>query len=286
MIQQLWHCCFGLRLRHNIVIKQKGKLLTDFFFSQGSDLVKGINAFEHYIYRLHKDFNKEKIIDWPTVVLATTLQSTALSLFKLLPTGTVSNKVLDKRSIATLVRNIIDTHDALDMMINADSPERHQLNRNILGMYIAGRINKVQQFIDEENAQVFYKKTKTTYWKAIKNSPLYVESMDKLKNGEGIFYESRRSRVERACGEHAEFVSGVITDLSTYVHSIPPSIWMSTLNELYTDTVDNRNLVAIWLRIANFYMAKSMTIFLTTTGYKATKELNRYIEQHKKVFSE
>ena len=71
-----------------------------------------------------------------------------------------------------------------------------------------------------------------------------------------MFYQSRKDRVKRACGEHAEFVGGVLTDLSTYVHSLPPSIWMSSLDELDSDTLHNRHVTAVWLRIANFYFSK------------------------------
>lgn len=258
---------------------------SDILLPQGSALFKGINAFEPYIYRLHKEFKDGSFVDWPTVILTTTAQSTAVSLFKLLPPPELSNEVLDKRSIATLVRNIIDTFDVMDMMVNADTPARFELHRNILGMYLAGRINKVQQSIDAEKVEDFYKHNKQWYWASIKKSPLFNKSIERLKNSEGVFYQSRKTRVKRACGEHADFVSGVLTDLSTYVHSIPPSIWMSSLDELYSDTVKNRNVTAVWLRIANFYFAKIINILITTTNYELTKELEEFIDHHKDVFS-
>ena len=84
-------------------------------------LVKGVNAFEPYIRRLHSDYKDEKFIDWPTIALLNTLQATAISIFRLLPPAEYSNEVLDKRSIASLIRNVLDTHDVLRMMGIAES---------------------------------------------------------------------------------------------------------------------------------------------------------------------
>lgn len=260
-------------------------MLSDILVPQGSALFKGINAFEPFIYRLHKEYKDGEFTDWPTVVLTTTAQSTAVSLFKLLPSQELSNEVLDKRSIATLIRNIVDTFDVMDMMINTDTQARFDLHRNILGMYLSGRINKVQSFINIEKAEEFYKGSKQYYWSSIKKSPLFNKSMEKLKSSESVFYQSRAMRVKRACGEHADFVSGVLADLSTHVHSIPPSIWMSSLDELFSDTTDNRNMTAVWLRIANFYFAKIINIVITKTNYELTPELKDFIEHHKEVFS-
>lgn len=253
--------------------------------SQVSALYLGVKAFESYINDLHEAYRKEEFVDWPTVILATTIQTTVISLFKLLPPSEPCHEPLDKRSIATIIRNVVDTHDVLDMLTNAESDEEFNLHRDIMGLYLSGRINKVQTKISAKEAQDLFKRTKSFYWKMIKQSKLYDKSMDKLKNGESIFYRSRQQRVEKTCGQHSDFVMGVLTDLSTYVHSIPPSIWMSNINDLYSDNKGSRDLIAVWLRVANFYFSKCIELVLKMVGRSPSSELMTFLNHHKYVFS-
>ncbi|MHB1334025.1 MAG: hypothetical protein ACYCY1_15655 [Sulfuriferula sp.] len=253
--------------------------------SQGLTLVNGVNAFEPYIRRLHSDYKDEKFLDWPTIVLLNTLQATAISIFRLLPPAEYTKEILDKRSIASLIRNVVDTHDVLRMMGTAESEDHFNLHRNILGLYLSSRTNQVQNAIDPKNTQSFFAHTKKWYWERIRKSPIYKKEMDRLKNGESLFYESRRSRVESVCGEHGDFVIGVLADLSTYVHSVPPPIWFSSLNEMYSDNKSNRDVIAVWLRIANFYMAKGYETGLSAAKYEKSAELSEFLDHHHKVFS-
>lgn len=253
--------------------------------SQGSMLVRGVNAFEPYIRRIHSDYKDENFVDWPTIVLLHTLQATAISIFRLLPPAEYTDEVLDKRSIASLIRNVVDTHDVLRMMGIDESAERFNLHRDILGLYLSSRTNKVQTAIDPKNAQSIFVHTKKWYWERIKKSSLYKKEMDQLKSGESIFYESRRSRVESVCGEHSDFVMGVLADLSTYIHSIPPPIWFSSLNEMYSDNKSNRDMIAVWLRVANFYLAKGYETGLSVAKYEKSAELSAFLDCHREVFS-
>ncbi|MBJ6727514.1 hypothetical protein JFN93_22600 [Geomonas sp. Red875] len=280
--------------------------------SEAVMLAVGINAFEPYIYRLEKDYAEQRFIDWPTIVLANTVQATTISLFKLLPSGSQfedgvrqfsilsvfktfwrivrfkhgSKELLDKRSIATMIRNIVDTHDVLEMMVNTKTPDEFCLHRDILGYYIANRTYAVQNHIDKPKAQQFYKNVQQTYWTKIQNSPLYTKAIERVKKGESVFYRSRRERVSGVCGENTDFVMGVLADLSTFVHSIPPSIWMKDLGSLYSDSEDNRDMVAIWLRVGNFYYAKVMEIVLNQTGYEKSFEILKYLERYESLFSQ
>ena len=268
--------------------------------SQGAALIDGINAFEPYIDTLHKAFKGGEFFDWPTVVLATTLQTSAISLFRLLPTlreqdswlrrivfsKEKSREPLDVRSIASIVRNIVDTHDAVDMFLRIDDSEIFGLHRDILSFYLAGRIGKVQSGIDKYEAQEFYKNAPGQYWQRIKESPAFVSEMQRLKNGESIYYETRRVRVEKVCGKDSDFVLGVLTDLSTYVHSIPPAIWMSQLSDIYTDNQKNRDIVAIWLRIANVYYAHSIKIILNVMRVDSSYAVALFLDRHKQVFQD
>lgn len=260
--------------------------MTEHLISQGSALYKGICAFEPYINELHKRYECEDFIDWPTIVLATTLQTTCISLFKLLPAREFGNEPLDKRSIASIVRNVVDTHDVIDMLINEKDSERFNLHRNIMGLYLSSRVNKVQSAIISDQVQEVYKHTKQWYWERIKSSKLYEKSMDRLKSGETILYQSRHHRLFSVCGKHANFVSGVLADLSTFVHSIPPSIWMSDISNMYSDNPSNRDAVAVWLRISNFYFAKSMKAVVDFSGMKISEEMAEFITYHEQVFSE
>lgn len=279
--------------------------------SQAALFALGINAFEPYIYRLEKDYEEEKFLDWPTIVLSHTVQATAISLFKLLPSGSQfdenarkfsagsvfrtfwrllhfrqeSKEVLDKRSIASMIRNIVDTHDVLDMMVNCKSPEEFNLHRDILGYYIANRINTVQEHIDKPKAEHFYKNVQSTYWNKIKKSPLYTQSLERVRKGETVLYKSRRDRVTSICGDSSNFVMGILADISTFVHSIPPSIWMKDIGSLYSDSENNRNTVSVWLRVGNFYFARVISIVLEQTNYEVSSEARKFLNYNKTVFA-
>lgn len=252
--------------------------------SQKAVLVKGVNAFEPYICRIDRDYENERFTDWPTIVLLHTLQATAISIFRLLPPGKNTNEVLDNRSIASLIRNVVDTHDVMQMMAATESEDRFNLHRDILGLYLSSRMNKVQSSIDSKMVQPFFAHSKNWYWSRIKKSPLYRKKMNRLKGGESLFYESRRSRVESVCGVHRDFVLGVLADLSTYVHSVPPPIWFGALDEMYSDRESNRDMVAVWLRVGNFYIAKGYKLGLSVAGYEQSPEISWFLEHHREVF--
>jgi hypothetical protein len=111
------------------------------YTGQRQILINGINAFEPVVGQLHAAYKREEFLDWPTIVLATTAQTSAISLLKLLPFER-RREPLDKRSIASIIRNLIDTHDALDFLVNTGTPEEFELHRNILGLYLAMKIAK------------------------------------------------------------------------------------------------------------------------------------------------
>lgn len=254
--------------------------------SQGSALVIGVNAFAPLVERMHHDFKTGTFVDWPTVVLTQTMQATVVSLFKLLPPVDNQEQLLDSRSLATLVRNVVDTHDVIDMMVKHRSAEEHYLNRQILGYYIAGRIAHIQRSIDPVAAQKFFPLAKATYWKNIQKSPLFDKAkMAKLKSGESVFYRTRSERVLAACGNHEDFVTGVLADLSTLVHSIPPALWLNPSSDVYADTQQAREKIAIWLRIANFFYARGISTVLRVTNYEASDHLSKFLNHHKDVFS-
>lgn len=260
--------------------------MIEHLMSQGEALYKGISAFESCVNDLHKRYENQEFTDWPTIVLATTLQTTCISLFKLLPDCDFGSEPLDTRSIASLVRNVVDTHDAIDMLLNEGDAARFNLHRDIMGLYLSSRINKTQSAMLLSQAQGVYKYAKERYWERIKNSGLYEKSMDRLKSGEVLFYRSRDQRLNAACGKHAGFVSGVLSDLSTYVHSIPPSIWMGTAANMYSNSERNRNSVAVWLRIANFYFAQSIKVILDFATMNPSKDMVEFMAHHEHVFSD
>lgn len=275
----------GPPLNANVISQSVASLMSEHLQSQGVALVKGVNAFEPYIRRIRADYEAESFADWPTIVLLHTLQATAISIFRLLPPAEQTKEVLDKRSIASLIRNVVDTHDVLRMMGVGGSSERFNFNRDLLGLYLSSRMNKVQTAVDAKSAQSFFAHNKKWYWDRIRKSPLYSKEMGRLKSGESIFYESRRSRVESVCGEHSDFVIGVLTDLSAYVHSIPPPIWFSSLDEMYADNKPGRDVIAVWLRVANFYLAKSYETGLSVAKYEKTAELSAFLDHHRAVFN-
>jgi hypothetical protein len=80
-------------------------------------------------------------------------------------------------------------------------------------------------------------------------------------------------------------VLGVLADLSTYVHSIPPGLWFGGLDELYADSNRNRAMVAVWLRVTNYYLGRCFALILQTFPAAKSTELTRYIGRHEKVFA-
>lgn len=116
--------------------------------SQGSAFVIGVNAFAPLVERMHPECEAGTFLDWPTVILTQTMQANFVSLFKLLTPIDNQEQPLDSRSLAILVRNVVDTHDLIEMMVEQRSAEEHYLNRQILGCYIAGRIAHIQRSID------------------------------------------------------------------------------------------------------------------------------------------
>lgn len=252
--------------------------------SQGTGLLMGINAFEPYIYKMHQDFDAGAFKDWPTVVLATTLQASAVSLFKVLPPLDNPSEMLDKRSIASLVRNLVDTHDVVEMLVTSNSEEEWTLHRDILGLYISSRIHKVQNLITPEEAQKLFPHTKSWYWNRIRSSSLFNKKMSRLKDGEQIFYRSRRERVELACGGNTDFVLAVLTDLSSFVHSLPVQLWFGDEKKLYSNTKKNQDMVAVWLRVANFYLARSFGKIMACASYKVSKEVNQFTNRFQSAF--
>jgi hypothetical protein len=256
-----------------------------YFSSQQNNLLLGINEFEPCINDLHNSYKNQDFIDWPTVILATMLQVTVISLFKLLPSDKSNEEPLDKRSIATIVRNIVDTHDALDMFVNTESEEEYNLHRDIMGLYLSGKINKIQEKISPTEVEEHYKHSKSFYWKKIKQSKLYNKSMKRLKSGNTFFYKSRRKRVEKVCGNDTDFVLGILADLSAYVHSVPPSIWLSKIDDTFSNNDNNKGTVAVWLRLGNFYYARSIDLILEIQNKKASDKLMEFLNHHNSVFS-
>lgn len=254
--------------------------------SQGSALVIGVNAFAPLVERMRRDFEIGTFVDWPTVILTQTMQTTAVSLFKLLPPIDNQEQLLDSRSLATLVRNVVDTHDVIAMMVEHRTAEEQYLNRQILGYYMVGRIAHIQKYIDSGAAQKFFPLAKTTYWENIQKSPLFDKArMTKLKSGESVFYRTRSERVFAACGNDSDFVTGILSDLSTFVHSIPPALWFSPSGDAYADTEQARDTLAVWLRVANFFYARSISTVLRATNYETSDLLSEFLSHHKDVFS-
>src|SRR5438270_13971349 len=99
----------------------------DHYTGQRQVLINGINAFEPILGQLHAAHQRGELPDWPTVVLATTIQTSAISLFKLLPCER-RREPLDKRSIASIIRNLIDTHDALKFLVSTATSEEYDLH--------------------------------------------------------------------------------------------------------------------------------------------------------------
>ncbi|SDF24525.1 hypothetical protein SAMN04487996_109297 [Dyadobacter soli] len=245
----------------------------------------GIIGFEPILAQIHKDFGKDdpEIGDWPSVLLATTVLTTAVSLLKLLPPSEPDRHAIDRRSIATIIRNIVDTHDVIDQFCHDDGSETFHLNRDILGYYLANRKMLISERLEMQEGQSLTS-IKEYYWSRIKGSNLDKTAINKLKNGETIFYESRHQRIQKICGDQTNLVQGILADLSTYVHSIPPGLWFNSLDESFGDNTQNRNIVAVWLRVGNFYFAKSIEILISELPMQINEELRKFLDNNKKVF--
>ena len=236
--------------------------------------------------KLHKDFKTGQFGDWPTVIFATQLGTLGISMCSILPSAEKNEQIVDMRSIASLIRNVVDTHDALDMLVNEPDPLRFQLHRDILGYYIAGRYKEVQKRIEPEKAQEFYKYISVNYWKNIKNSPLYSKKIERLKNSEGIFYQSRKERIERVFKSDTNFIQGILADISTYVHSLPPTNFFSSLEDQCKNTDRNMKLLTVWIQLLNVYMARCIEILYSVTAYEIDDFLVGYIQNFQNSFGE
>lgn len=258
--------------------------MRELFGSQAKALYVGIQSFAPQLKALHQEFDNELFADWPTVLLSTIQQTTTVSLFKLLPPPDSSDEPIDCRSIASLIRNMVDTHDALDFLCNSANEEQFNLHRDILGHYISGQTHSIRKKMAPDEAGSTYDTIRATYWTKINKTILDKQQKIRLRRGETLFYSTRRERLDKACGEHSDFVSGVLAELSTYVHSIPPSLWMRSIDEGFLDTPTNRGLLGIWLQIANFYFANSIRVVGKSYAFEQDEKLDRYLERFRKPF--
>ena len=151
------------------------------FRPQAHALQTEIQAFTPQLQVLHQKFNDGEFTDWPTVLLTSILQTTAVSLFKLLPPPQASNEAVDKRSIASLIRNIVDTHDAIDMLSAAETAEEFTIHRDILGYYLSQRIHEVWTKISAEDAGTLYADFGSKYWKRISGADLDKRQLNRIK---------------------------------------------------------------------------------------------------------
>jgi hypothetical protein len=258
------------------------------FASEASSFETAVNAFGKVIHNIHAAYKAEEFSDWPTVLLSTLLQTTAMSLYQLLPKKAPgqSGGITDRRSIASLVRNLVDTHDTLDLLCDVrQSGEKFNLHRDIMGYYLSGRLHAARG--KEEVSNVFGRlnKTREWYWKRLSKALPDPVRRKRLQSGESLFYMTRRERITKSCGEHADFVGQVLSDLSSYVHSVPPSIWMKRLEDAFADDTQTRGEITVWLRISNFYFARSIDIVLTSVDSESIDDvLKKYIERNRVVF--
>ncbi|EKF9266645.1 hypothetical protein O1B53_003876 [Vibrio cholerae] len=258
--------------------------INEIFVSQAGAFSEANRKLMELLVKLHEDFNAGQFGNWPTVIFATQLGTLGISMLSILPSAEKSEQIVDMRSIASLIRNVVDTHDALDMLVNEPDPLRFQLHRDILGYYIAGRYKEVQKRIAPEKAQAFYKYTSVNYWENIRNSPLYSKKIERLKNSEGIFYQSRKERVERVFKSHANFIQGILADISTYVHSLPPTNFFSSLDDQCKNTPRNIGLLAVWVQLLNVYMARCVEIIYSVTSYEIDDFLGSYMQTYQNAF--
>lgn len=258
--------------------------LDKIYNSQLQALECGVNGFACELERLHAKHKAGGFGDWPTVLLATLLQTTAVSLFKLLPPPKDTHEAVDRRSIATLIRNIVDTHDVIDLVCDSQSADEFNLHRDILSYYLAGRKHLVRSQLARAEAGETYDQISKEYWKSINAALQSKERKKRLKSGESLFYRTRKERVDKACGKDAEFVQAVLTDLSTYVHSTPPVLWFSTLEEGFDNTKQMRESLTVWVQVANFYYASSLRLICKTANIAPTEFLAKYLDHFRTLF--
>lgn len=258
------------------------------FLSEAYSFQEAVRAFGNVIQNIHAAYKGNEFLDWPTVLLSTLLQTTAISLFKLLPKEDLgkSSGIIDRRSIASLVRNLVNTHDALDLLCDVRQPEDDfNLHRDIMGYYLSGRLHAAHGKGDASSFFGRIDKTREWYWKKICKALADERRRKRVKGGESLFYMTRKERLAKCCGENAAFVGKVLADLSSYVHSVPPSLWMKSLDEAFADDRLTRGVLTVWLRITNFFFARSIEIVLTAVGLESSEAgLKEYIERNRQVF--
>lgn len=158
------------------------------------------------------------------------------------------------------------------------------LHRQILGCYLSGRVATIRSRIEGQDVPTTYSDIHNRYWEDIAKSGLAPNELRRLKGGETLFYDNRKERLERALGEEATFVSGIVVELSTYVHAASPSLWFNSLSEGFDDSEQLRDKIAVWLCVASFYFARSIDIILRSTGLAASSRLAEFLERYKSVF--
>jgi hypothetical protein len=257
------------------------------FLAEAYRFQEAVNTFGKVVHRIHALYEADKFFDWPTVLLSTLLQTTALSLYNLLPKEEPESRgIIDRRSIATLIRNLVDTHDTLDLLCDMRQPvDKLNLHRDIMGYYLSGRLHSAHGKANISGFLGHMDMTRDWYWKRICKGLPDEMQRKRLKSGESLFYLTRKERLEKCCGENAAFVGKVLSSLSSYVHSVPPDLWIKSLEEAFIYDRKTQGVLVVWLRITNFYFAKSIDIVLTSVGHEGTESfLKKYIEGNRECF--
>jgi hypothetical protein len=258
------------------------------FSSQAYSFQQAIKAFGKIVDDIQGDYKATRFVDWPTVVLSMLLHSTAISLYRLLPkeVSDESAVLIDRRSIATLVRNLVDTHDVIDLLCDPDqAPADFNLHRDIMGYYLSGKLHAFHGKADPASFFGRLDKTQDWYWKRIASALPDKGRKNRLKRGESLFYLTRKERIAKCCGQNHEFVEKVLADLSTYVHSVPPALWMQTPDAVFANDKKTRGVLTVWLRITNFYYARAIGIVLLAYRQESsTDELRNFMDINKAVF--
>jgi hypothetical protein len=181
-----------------------------------------------------------------------------------------------------LVRNLIDTHDAIDQFCDvSQTPEDYLLHRDVLGYYLSRKMASVPP---HAKGGTYLDKAGSWYWGNICKSLPDKKRQRRLRDGAGLFYTTRRERLAKHCGDNADFMGEILTDLSTYVHSVPPGLWMSSLEDGFADSHHIRRTLVVWLRITNFYFARSIGIILGAVHRDAVPPLKDYLLANQAVF--
>lgn len=190
------------------------------------------------------------------------------------------------RSIASLIRNLVDTHDTMHELCGhpGGSPEWNAA-RDVLVYYVSHQLQSIGIRLGTEKPGSGYEKAKSYYWTRVDEHLKDRQRRRSIRDGRSIFTTSRSERIRRVCGDSATFVAGVLDDLSTYVHSIPPVMWLKTLDQAFSDTPANRDVLAVWLRIATFYFANAVRVVLGAfPEYSAEGPLEAFLSLHVGVF--